>query len=176
MKSTLRFCSLFLWTSLETEESFVANMFDRKKSRSPGQEGHCSYLVGGRIKGCEFLLKYFLCTIGAVHEVCHAIFDQFWHLLPCHTLSHISGPPKVCHTSQIPQFIVVQRNGLKLPVQNLSQWFTRFLFRGFVRGFLSGRFCLGWVLFVPLLSEYLRYCRKLNITFTFRFHMYVTKI
>src|SRR6218665_3875445 len=41
----------------------------------------------------------------------------------------------------------------------------RFLTGGFVRGFLSGRFCLGWFLFVPLLSEYIHYNRKLNITF-----------
>src|SRR6218665_280356 len=38
-------------------------------------------------------------------------------------------------------------------------------------GFLSGRFCPGWFLSVPLLSEYIRYKRKLNITFNFRFHI-----
>jgi len=41
--------------------------------------------------------------------------------------------------------------------------------------FLSGRFCPGWFLSVPLLSEYIRYNRKLNITVNFRFHMYTTK-
>src|SRR6218665_3870466 len=40
------------------------------------------------------------------------------------------------------------------------------------RGFLFGVFCLGWILSVPLLSEYTRYNRKLNITFKFRFHLY----
>ena len=40
-----------------------------------------------------------------------------------------------------------------------------------VRGaFLSRWFCPGWFLSVPLL--YIRYNRKLNITFSFRFHMY----
>src|SRR6218665_1964794 len=42
---------------------------------------------------------------------------------------------------------------------------------GLVWGFLSGRFCPGCFLSVPLLSEYIRYNRKLNITFSFRFHM-----
>src|SRR6218665_1576718 len=45
--------------------------------------------------------------------------------------------------------------------------------RGFLSGgFLSGRFCSGWFLSIPLLSNYIRYNRKLNITFNFRFHMY----
>src|SRR6218665_594543 len=47
-----------------------------------------------------------------------------------------------------------------------------FCLGGFALGFLSGRFCLGWLLSVPLLSEYSHYNRKLNITFNFRFHMY----
>ena len=38
--------------------------------------------------------------------------------------------------------------------------------------FLSGSFCSGWFLSGPLLSEYIHYNRKLNITFNFRFHMY----
>src|SRR6218665_690776 len=38
-------------------------------------------------------------------------------------------------------------------------------------GFLSGRFCPVWFLSVPLLSEYVCYNRKLNITLKFRFHM-----
>src|SRR6218665_948468 len=39
-------------------------------------------------------------------------------------------------------------------------------------GLLSGRFCPGWFLSVPLLSEYICYDRKLNITLNFMFHMY----
>src|SRR6218665_1957471 len=47
-----------------------------------------------------------------------------------------------------------------------------FLSMGFVWECLSGRFCSGVVLSVPLLPEYIRYNRKLNITFNFRFLMY----
>src|SRR6218665_3464887 len=36
-----------------------------------------------------------------------------------------------------------------------------------LKGFVRGGFCPS-----PLLSEYIRYNRKLNITFNFRFHMY----
>src|SRR6218665_794376 len=46
-----------------------------------------------------------------------------------------------------------------------------------LRGFLSGGFChegfvRGSFCPSPLLSEYIHYNRKLNITFNFRFHMY----
>src|SRR6218665_3532485 len=41
----------------------------------------------------------------------------------------------------------------------------------FCPGFLSGRFCPGGCP-SPLLSEYIRYNRKLNITLDFIFHMY----
>src|SRR6218665_688098 len=45
--------------------------------------------------------------------------------------------------------------------------------RRFLTGvFLSGRFCPGLFLSIPLLSEYIHYTRKLNITFNFRFPMY----
>src|SRR6218665_805431 len=47
-----------------------------------------------------------------------------------------------------------------------------FLFGRLSGGFLSGRFHPGWFLSVPLLSEYIHYNRKLNITYNFRFHMY----
>src|SRR6218665_3580047 len=42
-------------------------------------------------------------------------------------------------------------------------------------GLLSGKFCLGWFLSVPVLSEYICYHRKLNITFNFVFRMYDKK-
>jgi len=42
-------------------------------------------------------------------------------------------------------------------------------------GVLSGRFCLGWLLSVPVLSEYICYIRKLNITLNFMFRMYDKK-
>src|SRR6218665_1134221 len=38
--------------------------------------------------------------------------------------------------------------------------------------FMSGRFCPGWILSVPVLSEYICYIRKLNITLNFMFRMY----
>src|SRR6218665_2145138 len=49
--------------------------------------------------------------------------------------------------------------------------------RGFCSGVCSGVFCLegfvrGGFCPFPLLSEYIHYNRKLNITFKFRFHMY----
>jgi len=114
--------------------------------------------------------------LGAVHKVRHAIFDQFWpHASPCHTLSHLSGPPKVRHTSRTPLISSSTKNRTKTPVQSISQWFAGFLFGGFVHGFfLSGRFCSRWFLSIPLLSEYLHDNRKLTITFNFTFHM--TKI
>ena len=37
---------------------------------------------------------------GAVHKVCHAIFDDFRPPSPCHKLSQILDPLKVCHTSE----------------------------------------------------------------------------
>ena len=49
---------------------------------------------------------------------------------------------------------------------------SRAFVRGFVQRFLSGRFCPGWFCPFPLLSDYIRYNRKLNTTFNFRFHMY----
>ena len=37
-------------------------------------------------------------ALGAVHKVCHAIVDDFWPHSPCHKLSQILDPLKVCHT------------------------------------------------------------------------------
>jgi len=56
-------------------------------------------------------------------------------------------------------------------VQILSQLFAG----NFVRGVLSGRFCPGWLLSVPVLSEYICYNRKLDITLNFMFRMYDKK-
>src|SRR6218665_1179277 len=83
--------------------------------------------------------------------------------------SHISDPP----------FLVAlyKKPGQKPPVQILSQLLTEVLFGGvcqrvfFVRKVLSGVFCP-----FPLLSEYICYNRKLNITLNFMFHMYYTKM
>src|SRR6218665_3093850 len=89
---------------------------------------------------------------------------------PCHTLSHIPGPPKLRHTSRTPRLLVglVQKHGQKPSVQILSQLFAGvFCLEGFVRD--------GFCPF-PLQSEYICYKRKLNITLNFMFHMYDKKI
>ena len=56
----------------------------------------------------------------------------------------------------------------KFPL-NCSRGFCAGVLSG---GLLSGRFCPGWFLSVPLLSEYICYNRKLNITLNFMFPMY----
>jgi|SRR6218665_3846852 len=76
-------------------------------------------------------------------------------------MSHISDPPIFCstciHTCLYRGFVLVHGgfcSGVCLGV---------FCLEGFVRG----SFCPP-----PLLSEYIHYNRKPNITFNFRFHMY----
>src|SRR6218665_860524 len=107
------------------------------------------------------------------------LFLANFNPLPCHTLSHISGLPKsrpTSHISEPPIFswpCIQQTRTIKPPVQNISQ-----LFAGdFVRGVCQGAFCLGGFFRggfcpFPLLSEYICYNRKLNITLNFIFHMY----
>src|SRR6218665_72608 len=68
--------------------------------------------------------------IGAVHKVRHAIFGQFLPL-PCHTSSHIPGPPRFLEG-------LVQKTRTKAPLY-------KFCFncsRGFCPGVLSGVFCV----------------------------------
>src|SRR6218665_3303424 len=45
---------------------------------------------------------------------------NFDPLSPCHTVSHIPGPPKVRHTSRTPRFLVglVQKSRTKAPCTN----------------------------------------------------------
>ena len=64
-------------------------------------------------------------------------------LPPCHTSSHISGPPKVCHSSRTPQFLVVHAYIHTYVLVRKGFWTW-----GFVWGFLSGRFCPRWFLLV----------------------------
>ena len=94
--------------------------------------------------------------------------------LPCHTSSHILGPPKARHTSRTPRFLegLVQKTRKKAPYK-----FCLNCFGGFCPGVLSGgllsrRFCPGWFLSVPVLSEYICYNRKLNTTLIFMFCIY----
>src|SRR6218665_1520733 len=78
-------------------------------------------------------------------------------------MSHISDP----------QFLVVHAYMyIHMSLQRVCVSSRRFLSEGLsgvfcLEGFVQGGFCPS-----PLLSEYIRYNRKLNITFNFRFHMY----
>jgi len=71
----------------------------------------------------------------------------------CHTLSHISEPPKVRHTSRPhPRFLVglVQKTRTKAPCTNSLSIVHGAFCPGCVSGgLLPGRFCLGWFLSVP---------------------------
>src|SRR6218665_2827261 len=86
-----------------------------------------------------------------VHKVRHAIFCQFLPLFPCHTLSHIPGPPKSTSHISDPPFLVdqVQKIPTKAPCTNSLNCSRGLLSRGFCSGFLSGRFCPWWFLSVP---------------------------
>src|SRR6218665_2517405 len=84
----------------------------------------------------------------------------------CHNLSHIPGPPEsTSHISDPPILVgLVQKSQTKVPCTNSIS---------IVRGsFCSGGFVrVGFYPF-PLLSQYICYNRKLNITLNFMFHMY----
>src|SRR6218665_1111832 len=107
----------------------------------------------------------------------------FWPILPpplplSHFVTHPWTLPKVHHTSRTPRFLVglVQKTRTKAPCTNsLSIVRGRFLPVGFVRGLLSGRFCLGGFCPLSLLPEYICYNRKVNITLNFMFQMYDKK-
>src|SRR6218665_950232 len=93
---------------------------------------------------------------------------------PCHTLSHIPGPPK--NTSHISDPPIFSRPSTKIrtkaPVQILSQLFAGF----FVRGFCQRVFCLEGFVWGGFCPFPICYNRKLNITLNFMFHMYNEKI
>src|SRR6218665_1831383 len=83
-----------------------------------------------------------------------------------HFVTHPRTPLKyVTHLGHPPQFLVglVQSSRTKVPCTN-SISIVR-------EGFCPG-FCPGWFLSVPLVSQYICYSRKLNITLNFMFHMY----
>src|SRR6218665_689388 len=97
----------------------------------------------------------------------------------CHTLSHIPGPPKsTSHISDSPRFF--SRSSTKDPDKASCKNSL-----SVVCGILSGRVCQrvfgleGFVrgVFCPflLLSQYICYNRKLNITLNFMFNMYDKK-
>src|SRR6218665_2049843 len=90
-------------------------------------------------------------------------------------LANFYPPPPHCHTSwNHPDLLVglVQKSGQKPPVQILSQLFAGFLSGRAVcqmvfglEGFVRGGFCP-----FLLLSQYICYNRKLNITLNFMFN------
>src|SRR6218665_1122188 len=93
---------------------------------------------------------------------------------PCHTLSHISGPPLkyVTHLGTLPRIFsstcihTYVFTGRFVLVRGVLVW--RVLSGDFcLEGFVRGGFCP-----FPLLPEYICCNRKLNITFNYRFHMY----
>src|SRR6218665_1544906 len=74
-------------------------------------------------------------------------FVQIDPPLLCHTLSHIPGPPKSTSHISAPLFLVglVQKTRTKAPYTNsLSS-----VHGDFVRGLVSGWFCLEWFLSIP---------------------------
>src|SRR6218665_1452651 len=100
---------------------------------------------------------------------------------PCHTSSHIPGPPESTSHISDPhsQFLegLAQKSRTKPPCTNYVSIVREGFCPGVLSGdLLSGRFCLGWFLSVPVLSEYICYIRKLNITLNFMFRMYDKKI
>ena len=58
--------------------------------------------------------------LGAVHKVCHAIFDDFWP--PCHKLSQILDPLKVCHTSE--QKVNKQISRMETALNNYNRYYS----------------------------------------------------
>src|SRR6218665_368658 len=82
---------------------------------------------------------------GTVHKVRHVIFGQFLPPLSlCHTLSHIPGPQKVRHTSQIPP--TFSRPSTKNPDKSPLFKFSFNCSRGLLSGGSLPGFCPGWCL------------------------------
>ena len=84
--------------------------------------------------------------------------------------SGIAVSHAVCHTYRTPQFLVVHAyihvfTGVCVSSRGL-------LFGGLSWVFFLESFVGVCFVYPPLLSEYIHYNRKLNITFNFRFHMY----
>src|SRR6218665_1321900 len=106
----------------------------------------------------------------------------FWSIfpppLPPVTLRHTSRDPpeSTSHISDPPNF---RRPSTKNPDKSPLKAYKFCLkcSRGVSsEGLLSGRFCPGWFLSVPVPSKYICYIRRLNITLNFMFRMYDKKI
>src|SRR6218665_2735608 len=77
-------------------------------------------------------------------------------------------PPKGRHTSRTPPPPICSRPSTNNPDKSPIYKFSLNCLRGFCPGgFVRGGFCP-----FPLLSEYICYNRKVNITLNFMFHMY----
>ena len=101
--------------------------------------------------------------------------------LPPVTLCHTSWDPhKVRHTSRTPP--IFSWPSTKNPDKSPLYKFSLNCSRGFLSGeFCQGVFCLkgfvrGGFCPFPLLSEYINYNRKVNITLNFMFHTYDKKM
>src|SRR6218665_784134 len=104
---------------------------------------------------------------------------NFYPLPLSHFVTHPGTPSKVCHTSQTPPPILeglLQKTRQKPPCTNsvsIVHW-------GFCPGVCQGSFVWkvlsGWFLSVPVLSEYICYNKKFNITLNFMCPMYDNKI
>src|SRR6218665_2488614 len=95
-----------------------------------------------------------------------------------HFVTHPGTPPKVRHTSRPPIF---RRPSTKTRTKAPLYKFCLNCSRGFCPGGLSARGSFVWkvlsgLLSVPVLSEYICYNRKLNITLNFMFRMYDKKM
>src|SRR6218665_2440604 len=98
-----------------------------------------------------------------------ANFDPLPPVTLCHT-SRDLPPESTSHISDPPNF---SRPSTKIPHKSPLYKF----YLNCSRRFLSGGFCPGGFVRVdfclfPLLSQYICYKRKLNITLNFMFHMY----
>src|SRR6218665_975963 len=107
----------------------------------------------------------------------------FWPIFPplplSHFVTHPRTPRKYVTHLRPPRFLVglIQKTRKKPLVQILSQLFVGLFVRGVLSGgLLSGRFCPeSFSSIPPLLSEYICYNKKLNVTLNFMFHMYDKK-
>src|SRR6218665_26468 len=104
-------------------------------------------------------------------------FANFDPPSPCHTLSHIPGPPEsTAHISDPPRFLVglVEITRTKATCTNsLSIVHGTFCSAGFCqRVFCLEGFVRGWLLSVPPPVRIHLLQQKVNITLNFMFHVY----
>src|SRR6218665_3280409 len=91
----------------------------------------------------------------------------------CHTLSHVPGPPpkSTSHISDPPP--IFSRPSSKNPDKSPLYKFSLNCLQGVLSGsLLSGRFCLGWFLSFPLLSEYIDLLQQ-KVKHQFEFHVMI---